>query len=151
MRTLFSLLSLSTLILGLAGCLTTSTSVEVRSIEEFPGGQIPDRRALTKAVNTGEGGTAVAEANGNAAASATNTGDGGLATAISDGYSKNNPNDPGDPRDKIGGDGDSGTLTGVKPTERLTFRPDDSQYALGDWDKSGRGLGVSTPSFKETK
>ena len=37
----------------LGGCLTTSTSVE-----EFPGGQIPDRRALAKAVNAGENGEA---------------------------------------------------------------------------------------------
>lgn len=137
-KTLFLLLGLLAIIPIGAGCVLTSTAVEVRSIEEFPGGQIPDRRALAKALNTGANGQALAEANGNAASSATNAGKGGLAHAEADGYSKNNPDDPGDPRD--GGKNDqpdpdskATALAGNTDDEKK-----DVTTVYGDWNESGR-------------
>ncbi|MDP3902090.1 MAG: hypothetical protein Q8Q21_00700 [bacterium] len=128
------------------GCLTTSTSVEVRSVEEFPGGQIPDRRALAKAVNAGKNGEAHARADGNAAASATNTAEGGLAMASADGYSKNNPNDPGDPRDRAGMPNSEGM---IQADRAVAIAAPDDVKVFGEWDMSGRGLETGSPVSEE--
>lgn len=117
------------------GCLMTS--VQVENVESYSG-KIPERRSMARAANTGANGFAEAVSSGNSSSQAFNAGNRGVAIADADGYSRNNPDDPGDPNDRIGLSCNGGGT--VKNIQYSLNNNPDNVSVFGDFDPKNRAL-----------